>query len=95
MVFEDFAAGIESGTMVESLSVYLKALWLDARGNWEAAHSLIDDMEHDAKACWVHAYLHRKEGDTSNANYWYRKAGKITPSLSLKQEWENIVKTLL
>ncbi|HRI20301.1 MAG TPA: hypothetical protein PLA68_05085 [Panacibacter sp.] len=94
MLFEDFTACIESGSMAESLSVYLKALWLDANGNWEAAHNLIDDME-DAKACRVHAYLHRKEGDNGNANYWYRKAGRTMPSLSLKQEWESIVRSLL
>ncbi len=89
----DFIASIENDSPPEQISVYLKALWLEAKGDWAAAHHLIDEMQ-DATACWVHAYLHRKKGDNSNANYLYRKAGKLMPSNSLKQEWENIVKTL-
>ena len=71
-------------------SVYLKALWYDGTGNWKAAHDLIDSME-DKKACWIHAYLHRKEGDIWNADYWYNKAGKKRPVASLNEEWESLV----
>ncbi|MDB5198481.1 MAG: hypothetical protein JWO92_444 [Chitinophagaceae bacterium] len=56
-------------------SVYLKALWYDAKADWDKAHKLIQDIE-DENAAWIHAYLHRKEGDISNADYWYRRAGK-------------------
>ena len=94
MSYHDFITSIENDNQPESLSIYLKALWLDAKSDWEDAHSLIGDMN-DEVACWVHAYLHRKEGDDGNANYWYRKAGKSMPSFSLDQEWENIVKSLL
>ena len=73
----------------EGLSVYLSALWYDAKGNWDKAHELIQDIE-DANAAWIHAYLHRKEGDTWNADYWYRRAGRKRPSASLNEEWESI-----
>jgi len=56
-------------------SVYLTALWYDAKGNWDKAHTLIQDVE-DKNASWIHAYLHRKEGDIFNADYWYGRAGK-------------------
>lgn len=94
MSYDDFIAGIQKDFPPEELSIYLSALWHDAKGNWDAAHKLIDSLE-DKTACWVHAYLHRKEGDQWNANYWYKKAGKTMPSLSLKEEWDAIVKALL
>ncbi|MFT2010038.1 hypothetical protein ACMA1I_15295 [Pontibacter sp. 13R65] len=75
-------------------TVYLQALWFDARGNWEKAHVLIQDLP-DKNAAWIHAYLHRKEGDTWNADYWYRRAGKTRPAVSLEQEWEGLVEALL
>ena len=73
---------------------YIKALWYDANGNWDKAHKLIQDIN-DSNASWIHAYLHRKEGDMSNADYWYSKAGKNRPSVSLYMEWEQIVNALL
>ena len=75
-------------------SVYLHALWHDGKENWDKAHKLIQDLE-DEKAAWIHAYLHRKEGDTGNADYWYRRAGKTRPSVPLEKEWEEIVASLL
>ena len=60
----------------------LRALWEDARGNWNEAHSIVQDL-HDPTGSWIHAHLHRKEGDLGNAGYWYRKAGqpiRMTPS---------------
>jgi hypothetical protein len=77
-----------------SLPPYLAALWYDARGDWESAHDIINDMQ-DEKAAWVHAYLHRKEGDPGNARYWYSRAGKTFSPLSLDEEWEEIVIALL
>lgn len=75
-------------------SEYIKALWYDANDNWDKAHKLIQDIN-DKNASWIHAYLHRKEGDASNADYWYNKAGKSRPSISLNMEWEQIVSALL
>ncbi len=75
-------------------SVYLKALWYDARENWHQAHDLIQDVP-DQTASWIHAYLHRKEGDIWNADYWYQKAGRKRPAVSLQEEWEQIATALL
>ncbi|NCI45508.1 hypothetical protein [Sediminibacterium soli] len=74
-------------------SVYLTALWYDGKGDWEKAHDLINDLN-GGTAAWVHAYLHRKEGDTGNARYWYHRAAKPFPDLSLQEEWQEIVKAL-
>ncbi len=74
-------------------SVCLKALWFDAKGNWSAAHELVNDLSDKESAC-VHAYLHRKEGDSGNAAYWYRRAGKTYPIISLEEEWTNLVTTM-
>src|SRR4051812_44308661 len=60
------------------VSIYLLALWYDAKNNWNKAHEIISQVE-DHNAAWIHAYLHRKEGDISNADYWYRRAGKKRP----------------
>ncbi|HRH47325.1 MAG TPA: hypothetical protein PLP23_01165 [Panacibacter sp.] len=94
MTLADFQETIKNKQLPDNISVYLKALWYDASGKWDSAHKLIDHLN-DATACWVHAYLHRKEGDNSNARYWYNRAGKNIPSISLEEEWRQIVKMLL
>jgi len=71
-------------------SVLLKSLWYDAKGDWKQAHDLVDGLS-GADAAWVHAYLHRKEGDSWNADYWYAKAKKVRPSHTLEEEWESLV----
>lgn len=78
----------------QQLSVYIKALWYDAKDDWDKSHKLIQDVP-DKNASWIHAYLHRKEGDIWNADYWYSKAGKKRPSVSLNEEWEQLVSALL
>ena len=75
-------------------SPHLLAMWYDAREDWEAAHHIIQDL-HDRNASLIHAYLHRKEGDTFNAGYWYSKAGSSMPDQSIEKEWETIVIQLL
>lgn len=75
-------------------SIYLQALWYDKKDNWKAAHELVDGLG-DKKSFWIHAYLHRKEGDASNAEYWYAKAGRKKPTLSLNEEWEQLVEIFL
>lgn len=72
------------------LSPQLKSLWYDGKGDWQKAHNEVDHLNDQASA-WVHAYLHRKEGDTWNADYWYRRAGKTRPDISLDDEWEQLV----
>jgi hypothetical protein len=72
----------------------LQALWWDAKGNWEKAHERV--QEHDATADMrVHAYLHRKKGDQSNAEYWYRRCGVAPSILTLDEEWEELAQELL
>ncbi len=89
-----FKGSLAANKPPDEASVYLKALWYDAKGQWDTAHSLIQDVE-DNNASWIHAYLHRKEGDIANARYWYRRAGRKMPDISLEKEWENIVADLI
>lgn len=79
---------------VPEVRLELQSLWYDAKGNWEKAHTLVQDLS-TKEAAWVHAYLHRKEDDIANAGYWYRRAGKPEFKGGLEQEWEEIVTTLL
>lgn len=67
----------------------LNAMALDKNGDWDAAHTTVQSLE-DTRAYWIHAYLHRKEGDLNNAGYWYNRAGRPMPSCSLKDEWQII-----
>lgn len=85
-----FKNSLQQSNPPEELTIYLQALWQDGKGKWEAAHILIQDIEnHDGS--WIHAYLHRKEGDIGNADYWYRRAQQKRPDLSLEKEWEALV----
>lgn len=93
MEYNSFIASLQSDTAPTGISPWLIALWEDHKGNWDAAHERIQDFE-SGNGAWVHAYLHRKEGDVWNADYWYRKAGKKRPDCSLAEEWELLVKTL-
>lgn len=70
------------------------ALWHDGRGDWEAAHRVAQDID-TPDGAWIHAYLHRREGDAANAGYWYRRAAKPIPSVPLDAEWDAIVTALL
>jgi hypothetical protein len=94
MTLSDFKATLAGARPPESLPPLLTALWLDAKGDWDGAHRVAQDVESEEGA-WVHAYLHRKEGDASNAGYWYRRAGKPTARATLDQEWDEIVTALL
>jgi len=77
-----------------AVSPPLVALWHDARGDWDRAHNVAQDVD-DRDGSWVHAYLHRKEGDLGNAGYWYRQACRPVATNSLSDEWSGIVSTLL
>ena len=101
MTFKEFQESLIQDTATPGMSEYLKALWYDAKGDWVKAHTIIQDIEdlpagrQGKTAAWIHAYLHRKEGDINNADYWYNRAGRKRPSLTLQEEWESIVKNLI
>ncbi|OYX16461.1 MAG: hypothetical protein B7Z16_11425 [Algoriphagus sp. 32-45-6] len=74
----------------DDFSPEILALWYDAKGDWNQAHDQVDQLSGQS-AARVHAYLHRKEGDLWNADYWYRRAGESRPTCTLEQEWEDLV----
>ncbi len=94
MTFDEYIDSINEKTPPSNLDDLLTALWYDAKGNWEKAHKITQDIE-GKDAAWIHAYLHRKEGDSGNASYWYSRAGKSFPNKTLDEEWEEIVKALI
>ena len=94
MTLADFRATLSSPHPPAGLDAPLAALWHDGRGDWEAAHRVAQDID-TADGAWIHAYLHRKEGDAGNAAYWYRRAAKPVASVSLDAEWEAIATALL
>jgi len=94
MIFEEFRGTLNAGSPPQSMSHLLTALWWEAKGDWTKAHSIAQEVA-SPDGSWVHAYLHRKEGDEGNAGYWYRRAGKPRPVASLDEEWEQIVRALL
>ena len=93
MDWQDFLAAVTSGSAPQAEPLVL-AMWHAARGEWERAHAIAQD-EPDPDGAWVHAHLHRQEGDSSNARYWYRRAGREEPSSTLADEREAIVRELL
>ena len=93
MTLDEFRKTLRSASP-PSVAPALVALWHDARGDWDAAHRVAQDVA-DETGAWVHAYLHRKEGDLSNAAYWYRRAKKPIESGSLADEWTAIAEALL
>ncbi|MEO5562376.1 MAG: hypothetical protein ABIR18_03050 [Chitinophagaceae bacterium] len=94
MNFEIFQKSLSGSQPPSSITPYLQALWYDGKNDWEKAHTVVQDMQ-DKTSAWIHAYLHRKEGDTGNADYWYNRAGRKRPAASLQEEWKDIVKELL
>jgi len=94
MTLEQFRDSLSHEEPPRQLSVALSALWWDAKNNWKQAHESVAQDEGPACA-WVHAYLHRKEGDLGNAGYWYRRANRAPASGPLEQEWLEIARSLL
>jgi hypothetical protein len=94
MKLEDFEASLAAEHPPAGLPTTLSALWWDAKGDWTSAHALVDDLE-TADGMAVHAYLHRKEGAASNADYWYAKAGREFHRPALEAEWEALAEGLL
>lgn len=94
VTLDDFTLVLKQPAPPEAMVPALVALWHDGRGDWEEAHGVAQDI-HDETGSWVHAYLHRKEGDIGNARYWYSRAGVPAASGSLDDEWRAIVMALL
>lgn len=94
MTLDEFRSTLNHAQAPEGLSPELRAMWEDARGNWNAAHAIAQEIE-DKIGSWIHAYLHRKEGELGNAGYWYRRAGQPVAQDGLDEEWARIVTSLL
>ena len=94
MELKKFLETVSRNKPPAEINDYLKALWYDKKGDWESAHSIVQILN-DKNAEWIHAYLHRREGDSYNASYWYRKANKSKPDISLDEEWENLAELFL
>lgn len=90
----EFKASLSGAAPAPQFGAPLAALWWAAKGNWDEAHRIVQD-EPTADAAWVHAYLHRLEGDLGNAGYWYQRAAKPVAGGSLESEWEQIASTLV
>ena len=93
MTIDEFKATLTAPTP-PAVSSLLLSLWHDARGDWENAHTLAQDVD-DPSGAWVHAYLHRKEGELGNAGYRYRRANQPIATDSLEAEWTRIASALL
>lgn len=95
MTFEEFQQSISLPAPPKGFSALLEALWHDAKGDWEAAHNIAQSKEGTQPYDRLHAYLHRVEGDTFNAGYWYRRAGSEVFKGNLKEEWAYLANTFL
>ena len=94
MTLDEFRGTLREATPPASLSRSLEALWRIANDEWDAAHRLVQSGL-GSEGAWIHAHLHRIEGDLSNATYWYRRAGKSVCSAPLDEEWAAIASALL
>ena len=92
--FNQFLETLSSQNPPKELPLALKALWFDAQGNWKASHDIAQDM-HNNLGSWIHAYLHRKEGDEFNAGYWYRRANRSVPTITLDEELKQMVEFVI
>lgn len=94
MTLEEFRNSLQDHAPPANLGHALTGLWWDGKGDWAKAHESAQQDE-GPSGSWVHAYLHRKEGDESNAAYWYGRAGRKMSTLALEAEWSEITQTLL
>src|SRR5437868_2387090 len=94
MTFADFKQSTSAERPPQALVPALEALWWAAKGDWDKAHKIVMDDE-GGEAAWVHAYLHRVEGDLPNAGYWYRTAGRPVATGTLDAEWAAVTRELL
>jgi hypothetical protein len=94
MQLDQFKSSLAGAAPPAGLSLPVQALWWQAKGDWHRAHGCCQEA-HDQNGAWAHAYLHRVEGDQSNAAGWYRRAGRTPSTAALDQEWEEIANALL
>jgi hypothetical protein len=94
MKIDQFRVSLQDPEPPADLLAPLAALWWAAKGEWDRAHALVMD-EQSREAAWVHAYLHRVEGDMANARYWYGQAGRAPAAVPLEAEWADIAQALL
>jgi len=94
MNIREFLESVKADSPPPDLDAPVAALWWDAKGNWSKAHDLVDELE-SREGMAVHAYLHRKEGSLSNADYWYARAGRAFHHQELEDEWNALVAGLL
>jgi hypothetical protein len=94
MDFASWKGSVAQAAPPEGFGPAVDALWWEAKGDWHEAHRCAQRQE-DADGAWVHAYLHRVEGDMRNAAGWYGRAGKPVADVPLPEEWETIARALL
>ena len=94
MTLSEFKTSLSQANPPANISPELKALWYDGKEDWHQAHEIAQEAN-TPTYCLIHAYLHRKEGDKWNANYWYQRAGRKMPKNTLDQEWQNLVQEFL
>ena len=94
MNFEEYLKCITNQSPPSQLSETLTSLWWDKKGNWDTAHTIAQDIP-TKEGSAIHAYLHREESVLWNADYWYTRAGRKRPSISLEEEWKLLVQEML
>lgn len=94
MTLDEFRSSLEATTPPADLAPALEALWWQGKGDWQKAHGAAQAVD-NAEGAWVHAHLHRVEGDLGNAGYWYRRAGQPVAEGPLDAEWAAITASLL
>jgi len=94
MTFDEYLANINNKEPSSELSETLRSLWWDKKGDWDRAHAIAQEIP-TTQGSAVHAYLHREEGVLWNADYWYSRAGRMRPDLSLEEEWRQLVEEML
>ncbi len=95
MTLDNFKATLAQSNPPAGLTVPLLALWLDGKDDWDGSHDALQGQPDGNGSAWVHAYLHRKEGDPANAGYWYRRAAQPESTATLAEEWDAIATALL
>jgi len=91
MDLQEFTQSTTRKTPQSDLPPMLLALWHLRKGDWDRAHAIVQEREDESSSAWVHAHLHRVEGDLSNAGYWYRRAGMKSARTELEEEWKALV----
>ena len=94
MTRSEFIASLKEDRPPRDLSQVALALWYDGKGNWQKAHQIAQDIS-NSDGSLIHAYLHRKEGDQSNASYWYERANRLKPDIGQQDEWNKLVDEFL